>query len=146
MDLRQLEFHGSASGPTDDALQAAGVGALWRVFRARGNELLLLNGTTDDPAQARLYVDHLDGTPLTTARLTATPSVLTARAQARARGEMAMLAGDDIGGATEECLQKILDDARLVQRSSCAAEDLRLDTTSLTATDAARKALDQATT
>jgi hypothetical protein len=146
VDLRQLGFHGRAGGPTDHALQAAATGALWRVFRARGNQLLLVNGTTDDPAQVKLYADHLDGTPLTTVRLTATPYELTARATARARGEMALLAGDDIAGATEEYLQQILDDARLAQRSLSPTDDLLLDTTSLTATDSARMVLDLATT
>jgi hypothetical protein len=147
IDLRQLGFHGRAGGPPDHALQAAAAGALWRLFRARGNQLLLLNGTTDDPAQVKLYADHLDGTPMTTVRLTAAPSELIVRARARARGEMARLAGDDIFGATEESVQLILDDARKAQESlSTAADDLLVDTTGLTATDAARMVLHLATT
>ena len=146
MDLRQLGFHGHAGGPTDHALQAAAAGALWRVFRARGNQLLLLNGTTDNAARAELYADHLDGTPMTTVRLTATPSELTARARARARGEMAPLAGDDMFGATEDVLQLILDDARRPQESTTPRNDLLLDTTDLAPADAARMILDLATT
>ncbi len=73
VDLCQLGFHGRAGGPTDHALQAATTGALWRVFRARGNQLLLLNGTTDDPAQAQMYAEQLDGTPMTSIRLTCRP-------------------------------------------------------------------------
>jgi hypothetical protein len=141
VDLRQLGFRGHSGGPTDHVLQAAVTGALWRVFRARGNQLLLLNGTTDDPAQVTLYADHLANTPLTTVRLTATSSELQARATARARGEMALLAGDDIVGATEEHLARVLDDARPAQSSS-PAEGLVLDATSLTARDAARTVLD----
>jgi len=145
VDLRQLGFHGRAGGRTDHALQAATTGALWRVFRARGNQLLLLNGTTDDPSQAKSYADHLYGTPMTTIRLTAAPSELTARARARSRGEMALLAGDDIVGANEEYLQQIVDDARLAQESWSPANDLVLDTTSLSATDTARMVLDLTT-
>jgi hypothetical protein len=102
----------------------------------------LLNGTTDDPAQIKSYADHLDGTPLTTVRLTATPSELTARARARACSEMALLAGDDIAGATEEYLQQILDDALRAQESWSPANDLVLDTTSLSGADSARMVLD----
>jgi adenylylsulfate kinase-like enzyme len=142
VDLRQLGFHGRAGGPIDHALQAATTGALWRVFRARGNQLLLLNGTTDDPAQPKMYADHLDGTPMTTIRLTAAPSELTARARARSRGEMAPLAGDDIVGATDEYLQQTLNDALLAQESWSPANELVVDTTSLTATDTARMVLD----
>ena len=146
VDLRQLGFHGFDGGPIDHALQAAATGALWRVFRARGNRLLLLNGTTDDPAQIGLYADHLGGTPLTTIRLTAAPSELTARAAARARGEMAPLAGDDIVGATNEDLQQILHNARLADESWSPANGCLLDTTSLTAADAARMVLELTTT
>jgi adenylylsulfate kinase-like enzyme len=145
LDLRQLGFHGREGGAIDHALQSAATGALWRVFRARGNQLLLLNGTTTDAAQVKLYADHLACTPLTTVRVTATPAELTARARARARGEMALLAGDDIVGATEDYLQQILDDARLTQDSS-SADDIVLDTTSLAAAEAARMVLDLATT
>lgn len=146
VDLRQLGFHGRAGGPTDHAVQAATTGALWRVFRARGNQLLLLNGTTDDSAQAKLYADHLDGTPMTTIRLTAVPSELTARARARSRGEMAPLAGDDLVGADDEYLQQTVDDALLAQQSWSPANELVLDTTSLSATDTARMILDLTTT
>jgi len=146
VDLRQLGFHGRAGGPTDHALQAATTGALWRVFRARGNQLLLLNGTTDDPAQANLYADHLNGTPMNTIRLTAARSELTARARARSRGEMAPLAGDDIVGADEVYLQSIVHDALLAQESWSLTNQLVLDTTSLSATDSARMVLDLATT
>ena len=146
VDLRQLGFHGRVGGPIDHALQAATTGALWRVFCARGNRLLLLNGTTDDPAQAKLYADRLDGTPLTTIRLTAASSELTARARARSRGEMAPLAGDDIVGATEEYLQQVVADALLAQESWSLANDLVLDTTSLSAAESARIVFDLATT
>jgi hypothetical protein len=142
VDLRQLGFHGRAGGPTDHALQAATTGALWRVFRARGNQLLLLNGTTDDLAQVKLYTDHLDGTPMTTIRLAAAESELTARARARSRGEMASLAGDDIVGATEEYLQQIVDDALQAQEAWSPANELVLDTTSQSATHTARMVLD----
>jgi broad-specificity NMP kinase len=146
VDLRQLGFHGREGGRPDHALQAATTGALWRLFRARGNELLLLNGTTDDPAQSRLYADHLDGTPLTTVRLTAAPSELGARAQARSRGQMAMLAGDDVIGADAERLRQIVDGALLAQELWSGADDLVLDTTGLSAGDSARVVLDLATT
>jgi len=142
VDLRQLGFRGRAGGPTDHALQAAATGALWRVFRARGNQLLLLNGTTDDPAQAKLYADQLDGTPMTTIRLTAAAAELTARARARSCGEMAPLAGDDIVGADENRLQEIVADALLAQESRSPANELVLDSTSLTAPDSARMVLD----
>jgi broad-specificity NMP kinase len=144
VDVRQLGFHGHAGGPTDHALQAATTGALWRVFRARGIQLLLLNGTTDDPAQIQLYADHLDGTPLTTIRLTAAPSELAARARARSRGEMAPLAGDDLVDASETYLREVIDDAVLAQESWSSSSELVLDTTSLSATDAARMLLDLA--
>ncbi len=143
VDLRQLGFHGRAGGPIDHALQAATTGALWRVFRARGNHLLLLNGTTDDPAQAKMYADRLDGTPMSIFRLTASQSELTARARARSRGEMALLAGDDIVDAKDEYLEQIVADAYLAQESRSPADELVLDTTSLTATDSARMVLDQ---
>lgn len=142
VDLRQLGFHGPPGWPTDHALQAAATGALWRVFRARGNQLLLLNGTTDDPAQAKTYADQLDGTPMTTIRLTAAAAELTARARARSRGDMAPLAGDDIVGADEERLQEIIADALLAQESRSPANELVLDSTSLTATASARMVLD----
>ncbi|MGZ8745287.1 MAG: hypothetical protein ACXWXO_20420, partial [Nocardioides sp.] len=143
VDLRQLGFRGRAGGPIDHSLQAATTAALWRVFRARGNRLLLLNGTTDHPAQAALYADQLCGTPVTTVRLTADPSELVARARARARGEMALLAGDDIVGASDERLQQVVDDASLAQESwSATADELVIDTTSLAASDAARMVLD----
>lgn len=143
VDLRQLGFHGRAGGPTDHALQAATTGALWRVFRARGNQLLLLNGTTDDPSQAEMYADRLDGTPMTIIRLTASPSELTARARARSRGEMALLAGDDIVDANDEYIQQIIDDAYRAQESRPPADELVVDTTSLTATDSAQMVLGQ---
>ena len=92
VDLRQLGFHGRAGGPTDHALQAATTGALWRVFRARGNELLLLNGTTDVPAQAMSYADHLEGTPMTTVRLTAAP------VRAHSKGSRSVPWGDGTAG------------------------------------------------
>lgn len=60
----------------------------WNVFRARGNELLILNGNIDDPGQAAMYAHHLHGTPMTTIRLTASPPELAARAHARVRGVM----------------------------------------------------------
>jgi hypothetical protein len=146
VDLRQLGFHGHAGGPIDHALQAATTSALWRVFRARGNQLLLLNGTTDDPAQATLYADHLNGTPMTTIRLTATPAELTARAHARARGEMTPLAGDNNVGTNEEHLRRIVDDACLAQESWSPANDIVLDTTNLSAAESARMVLDLTTT
>jgi len=146
VDLRQLGFHGRSGGPTDHALQAVATGSLWRVFRARGNQLLLLNGTTDDPTQAKLYADHLDGTPMTTIRLTAAPSELKARARARAHGEMAPLAGDDIVGANEDYLQQLVDDALRSQESWSAADGLVLDTTPLSAAESARMVFELATT
>ena len=146
IDLRQLGFRGRAGGPTDHALQAAAAGALWRLFRTRGNQLLLLNGTTENLAQVKLYADHLDGTPMTTVRLTAAPSELTVRARARARGEMARLAGDDLFGATEDYLQLIPAEASRLQEWSTPADDLLLDTTGLAAADAARMVLDLAGT
>ena len=145
VDLRQLGFRGRAGGPTDHALQAATTGALWQVFRARGNQLLLLNGTTDDPAQAGLYADHLDGARMTTVRLTASSAELAARARARSRGEMAPLAGDDLSGADEEYLQQVVADAVLAQESWAPATGVVLDTTSLSAADSARMVFDLAT-
>ena len=145
VDLRQLGLRGHAGGPIDHALQASTTGALWRVFRARGNQLLLLNGTTDDPAQAVSYADHLEGTPMTVVRLTAARSALTARARARSRGEMARLAGDDVEGADEEHLQQLVDDAFATQESCSLADEVVLDTTSLSATEVAGMVLDTAT-
>jgi hypothetical protein len=114
---------------------------VWRVFRAHGNQLPLLNGTTTDPAQATLYSDRLDGTPMTTIRLTAAPAELTARALARRRGEMAPLAGDDLVGSSEEHLRQIVDGSVLAQHTWPPADDIVLDTTGLSAADAARLVL-----
>ncbi len=143
VDLRQLGFHGRDGGPVDHELQAAMAGALWRVFHGWGNRLLLLNGTTDDPAQTQLYADRLDPTPLTTIRLTASAAQLGARAGARARGDMAPLAGDDMVGADEEHLRHTVDQSLLAQdtRVTAAGERL-LDTTTLSATDSAAIVLD----
>jgi hypothetical protein len=146
VDLRQLGFHGHAGGPTDHALQAATTGALWGVFRARGNQVLLLNGAVDNPAQAEMYADHLEGTPMSSIRLTAAPSELTARAHARSCGEMAPLAGDDVVGADAEHLKQIVDEALLAQQSWSPANDACLDTTNLSAADSARVVLDLAAT
>ncbi len=145
VDLRQLGFHGSAGGPIDHALQATATGALWQVFRARGNDLLLLNGTTDDRAQIDLYADQLGDTPLTTVRLTAGRSELGARALARSRGEMALLAGDDLVGSGDELLQQVVDDAARAQESRpVSADEVVVDTTGLAGSDAARVVLDLA--
>ncbi len=144
VDLRQLGFHGHGGGPIDHPLQAAATSALWRVFRERGNHLLLLNGTTEDAEQVRLYADQLDGTPMTTVRLTASAAELTARARARERGEMALLAGDDIVGADAEHLRQIVADACLAQESRSTSEELVLESTTLTAADAAGRVLDLA--
>lgn len=141
VDLRQLGFRGRAGGPVDHDLQADVTGALWRVFRARDNRLLLLNGTTDDPAQAKLYADHLDGTPLTTVRLTASAAALTARARARSRGEMAPLAGDDLVGADDEHLGEIVAEAVRERESRPPEDELVLDSTTLTAGDTATMVL-----
>ena len=82
---------------------------------------------------------------MTTVRLTAARSELTARARARSRGEMAPLAGDDIFGANEECLQQIVEDALAARESGSPANDVVLDTTSLSANETARMIFDLAT-
>ncbi|WP_188111339.1 AAA family ATPase [Nocardioides antri] len=145
VDLRQLGFRGRAGGPLDHELQAAAVGALWRVFRARGNRLLVLNGTTDDPTQAATYAALLDGTPLTSIRLTADRTALAARALARARGEMAPLAGDDLVGADDAYLRQIVGGAIAAQEAWRSSGGLVIDTTSLTPSSTARRILDDAT-
>ena len=55
---------------------------------------------------------------------------------------MALLAGDDIVGATEEYLEQVLDVARLEQEPSAPMDGFLLDATSLTAASAARMVLD----
>ena len=143
VDLRQLGFQGRDGGPVDHELQAAMAGALWPVFHAWGSRLLLLNGTTDDPAQTQWYADRLEPTPLTVIRLTASAAELAARAGSRARGEMAPLAGDDLVGADEHHLRQVVDQALLAQDSRAPVVGERLlDTTTLTATDAAGMVLD----
>ena len=142
LDLRQLGFHGPAGGPVDHELQAAVTGAVWRGLRRRGIELLLLNGTVDDPAQAASYAAHLDGTPLTIVRLTASASELAARARARSRGEMARLAGDDLVGADEEQLAQVVAEAVAAQESWPAGDEHVLATTEEAAADTARLVLD----
>jgi len=145
VDLRQLGFHGRAGGPTNHELQAAVTGALWDVFRARGNQLLLVNGNIDGPAEVMMYAHQLPGTPMTTIRLTASPSELAARAHARARGQMASLAGDDLVGANEEYLRAVVDEACRSQASWSSGAERVLDTTRLPAVDAASLVLELTT-
>jgi hypothetical protein len=103
---------------------------------------LLLTGTTDHPDQVASYADALEGTPMTTIRLTAARSELTARAHARSRGEMAPLAGDDIVGAEGGYLRQVVDGALRAQESWSPANELVLDTTTLSGAETARRVLD----
>ena len=146
LDPDQIEFTRDALADFDLALVRLTVHEveLRRRMRARGRYAEHWSGVLADARRHEAAGHGL--TPLTTIRLTAATSELTARAAARARGEMAPLAGDDIVGATNEDLQLILYNARLAHESWSPASDALLDTTSLTAADAARRSVELTTT
>lgn len=144
VDLRQLGFLGPDGGQVNHPLQAASVGALWRVFQAGGARLLLLNGAVDEPEQVERYRTSLGSTPLTCYLLTANEQALVGRVRARTRGEGAHLAGDHLVGRSEDDAQEVVAQALLAQERALAVSTLPvIDTTDLTARDAAHRILIQ---
>ena len=133
VDLRQLGFLGPDGGPVDHTLQARSVGALWRVFRQHGAELLVMNGPVNQESELALYRRALRGTPISALRLVADRTALTDRVGARTRGEMAPLAGDRLVGLPESAVEGVADAAWTAQESPATADALaRVDTTRLT--------------
>ena len=132
VDLRQLGFLGPDGGPVDHALQARSVGALWRVFRQHGAELLVMNGPVNRESELALYRRALRGTPLSALRLVADRAALTDRVRARTRGEMAPLAGDRLVGLPESAVEGVAGAAWTAQESAASVDALdALDTTHL---------------
>ena len=143
VDLRQLGFQGRDGGPVDHELQAAVAGDCGRSSTHGAADCC--SSTAPPTIRPRPSCTPIASrpTPLTVIRLTASAAELAARAGSRARGEMAPLAGDDLVGAGEEHLRQVVDQALLAQDSRAPAVGERLlDTTTLTATDAAAMVLE----
>ena len=88
VDLRQLGFVGAGGGAADHSLQARAASALWRVFRAQGAEILILNGPVNNAEELLTYRSALEGTPLTAIRLTASrPALVDPSASQDGRGD-----------------------------------------------------------
>ena len=143
LDLRQLGLFGPDGGPVDHRLQAAALRAIWPMFRAAGGQLLLLNGSIDDPAQVEQYRAALSGTPLTSYRLRADENTLTARVRARSQGDDgARLAGDTLTGLSDAALRTVVTQALLAQqRADAMSSHTVLDTSDLTVQAAAQRIL-----
>lgn len=142
LDLRQLGFFGPDGGPVDHRLQTATLKAIWPVLRAAGAQLLLLNGSVDDPEQIEEYRASLGATPLTSYRLTADENALAERVRARGQGDSARLAGDTLIGLSQAEAQAIVTQALLDQeRADANSSDPVLDTSDLSVQAAAHRVL-----
>lgn len=142
IDLRQLGLVGPHGGPVDHSLQARAAAALWRVQRAHGARLLIMNGPVNRGDELAPYSTAFGSTPLTAVRLTAERPALVERVKARFRGEMAALAGDELLGRPAADAGQIVDSALRVQAEADADGSIpTLDTTSLAVAEAARRVL-----
>lgn len=143
IDLRQLGFVGREGGAVDHDLQARACGALWRVFRVAGADLLILNGPVNSSADLHGYRAALTGTQLTAVRLTADRGALVARVEARSRGQIAPLAGDALRGLPHDQVEAVVDVALGTQDSTPEEPGFpTLDTTGVEAEASARLLLE----
>jgi hypothetical protein len=142
VDLRQLGFLGVGGGFIDHRLQARAASALWRVFKAHGAQVLIMNGPVNTSAELLEYQAALANTPFAAIRLTAQRPALNERVRARLRGEMAPLAGDSLVGRPAAETGSIVDAALQVQNQvEVDSAFPSLDSSALDAVESARRVL-----
>lgn len=136
LDGRQLSF--AAGTPGVDAVAggvAALVGRLWRTYRAAGAELLVVRAEVRTAAEVEAFRTALAGTPVLAVRLVAGAAALGERVAARARGEAAHLAGDELHGLDGAAQRRVVADSLALQAQlgRAGVGDVALDTDAMTA-------------
>ncbi|MBB3666077.1 broad-specificity NMP kinase [Prauserella sediminis] len=136
VDLGQLGF--VHPGP-DPALQAAALRSLWDGYRRTGARALLV--VAREPASV---VDAVPDDPVTVVHLDADAATLAARVRRRADGESALLAGDELRGASPAVQRRVATRAAAeATRLRCVGTDgIILDTSGQNADETAAAVLD----
>jgi hypothetical protein len=141
MDLTQVGFCRPipAGDPHHHMLRATILAACWRNFRAANAHHLVVTGSITAADDLEHYRAALNWEPIILISLYADRSALAARIALRANGVGPAIPGDDLRGLSASEQDEILDqDLRdSAATKSRGVDDLALDTTDLTAQEAA---------
>lgn len=128
LDLRQVGFGGRAG--TRHGVRAANVAAVWRAYRDRGADGLVITGEIDAEGAVEHYRAALPTASLAVCRLHADRAALAARILPRGRQRSWGQPGDPLFGRSTEELRQVVDraaaDADVLERAGIG---VRVDST-----------------